>query len=47
MDHLKQKIMSLKDQKNYKIYECENCGLKLDRDLNAAINLANYVNENN
>lgn len=23
-------------------YECENCGLQIDRDLNAAINLANY-----
>ena len=25
-----------------RIYKCENCGLKIDRDLNAAINLANY-----
>ena len=25
-------------------YKCENCGLILDRDLNAAINLANYIN---
>jgi putative transposase len=23
-------------------YKCENCGLEIDRDLNAAINLANY-----
>ncbi len=37
------KKMKIEDR----IYECENCGLKLDRDLNAAINLANYVNENN
>ena len=25
-----------------RIFECENCGLVIDRDLNAAINLANY-----
>lgn len=25
-----------------RIYKCENCGLEIDRDLNAAINLANY-----
>ena len=25
-----------------RIYECDECGLKIDRDLNAAINLANY-----
>lgn len=25
-----------------RIFECEKCGLKIDRDLNAAINLANY-----
>lgn len=25
-----------------RIYSCENCGLEIDRDLNAAINLANY-----
>ena len=37
------KKMKIEDR----IYECENCGLKLDRDLNAAINLANYVNKNN
>ena len=24
-----------------RIYECSNCGLKIDRDLNASINLAN------
>ena len=24
-------------------YKCEKCGLILDRDLNAAINLVNYV----
>ena len=27
-------------------YKCENCGLILDRDLNAAINLANYIDIN-
>ena len=27
-------------------YKCEKCGLILDRDLNAAINLANYININ-
>lgn len=26
-------------------YKCDNCGLILDRDLNAAINLANYINQ--
>ena len=26
-------------------YKCEHCGLIIDRDLNAAINLANYINE--
>ena len=26
-----------------RIYECKNCGLKIDRDLNAAYNLAAYV----
>ena len=25
-------------------YKCEHCGLIIDRDLNAAINLANYIN---
>jgi len=25
-----------------RVYKCEGCGLKIDRDLNAAINLANY-----
>ena len=27
-----------------RIYKCNKCGLILDRDLNAAINLANYIN---
>ena len=27
-------------------YKCEKCGLILDRDLNAAVNLANYINVN-
>ena len=27
-------------------YKCEKCGLILDRDLNAAINLANFININ-
>ena len=27
-------------------YICKKCGLILDRDLNAAINLANYININ-
>lgn len=26
-----------------RVYKCESCGLEIDRDLNAAINLANYV----
>ena len=26
---------------SHRIYECDNCGLKIDRDLNASINLAN------
>lgn len=25
-------------------YKCEQCNLEIDRDLNAAINLANYIN---
>ncbi|MGI0480201.1 zinc ribbon domain-containing protein, partial [Geminocystis sp. CENA526] len=25
-----------------RVYECENCGLKIDRDLNASINLELY-----
>ena len=29
-----------------RIYKCEKCGLILDRDLNAAINIANYININ-
>lgn len=27
-----------------RVYICKNCGLKIDRDLNASINLANYQN---
>ena len=30
---------------NDRIYICEKCGLKIDRDLNAAINLKNYIVE--
>ncbi|MDJ0515190.1 MAG: zinc ribbon domain-containing protein [Trichodesmium sp. MO_231.B1] len=26
-------------------YECGNCGFEGDRDLNAAVNLENYVNK--
>ena len=29
-----------------RIYKCNKCGLILNRDLNAAINLANYININ-
>ena len=25
-----------------RVFKCENCGAEIDRDLNAAINLANY-----
>ena len=32
------KDLKLKDR----IYKCDNCGLIIDRDLNASINLANY-----
>ncbi|NET28538.1 RNA-guided endonuclease TnpB family protein [Okeania sp. SIO1I7] len=28
---------------NVRLYECENCGLKADRDFNAAMNLENYA----
>ena len=34
----KKKILKLSER----TYTCENCGLVIDRDLNAAINLANY-----
>jgi putative transposase len=34
----KKEILKLSER----IYKCENCGLEIDRDLNAAINLANY-----
>lgn len=34
----KKENLSLKER----IYHCESCGLKIDRDLNAAINLENY-----
>lgn len=30
---------------NSKMYECESCGLEIDRDLNAAINLREYPNK--
>jgi putative transposase len=30
-----------------RIYVCENCGLVIDRDLNASINLENYYYERN
>ena len=26
-----------------RVYKCSNCGLEINRDLNAAINLANYI----
>ena len=36
---------NLKEMKvDKRIYKCEHCGLIIDRDLNAAINLANYIN---
>ncbi|MDJ0516795.1 MAG: zinc ribbon domain-containing protein [Trichodesmium sp. MO_231.B1] len=28
---------------NVRLYECENCGFKADRDFNAAVNLENYA----
>lgn len=31
-----------KMQLSKRVYECENCGLKIDRDLNASINLELY-----
>ena len=34
------KIMEIDDR----AYKCEQCNLEIDRDLNAAINLANYIN---
>ena len=35
---------NLKEMKvDKRIYKCEHCGLIIDRDLNAAINLANYI----
>ena len=38
------KCGSIKEMKiNDRVYKCDCCGLKIDRDLNAAINLANYV----
>ncbi|NES03764.1 MAG: IS200/IS605 family element transposase accessory protein TnpB [Okeania sp. SIO2F4] len=30
---------------NVRTYECANCGFQADRDFNAAVNLANYVNK--
>lgn len=33
------KILKLSDR----IYKCENCGLEIDRDLNASLNLRNYA----
>ena len=33
------KELTLKDR----IYKCNKCGLEIDRDINAAINLANYI----
>ena len=36
---------NLKEMKvDKRTYKCEHCGLIIDRDLNAAINLANYIN---
>lgn len=34
------KIMEIDDR----TYKCEQCILEIDRDLNSAINLANYIN---
>jgi len=36
------KSLTLEDR----IYECDSCGLTIDRDLNAAINLCSYENRN-
>ena len=37
---------NLKEMKvDKRTYKCEHCGLIIDRDLNAAINLANYINK--
>ena len=30
---------------NVRLYECENCGFKADRDFNAAVNLENYARQ--
>ena len=35
--HIK-KDLKLKDR----IYKCDNCGLEIDRDFNASVNLSNY-----
>ena len=35
---LKKEVLKLSER----VYKCKNCGLEIDRDLNAAINLANY-----
>ena len=37
---------NIKEMKiNDRTYKCEHCGLVIDRDLNSAINLANYINK--
>ncbi|GGA45167.1 hypothetical protein CYANOKiyG1_64040 [Okeania sp. KiyG1] len=30
---------------NVRLYECNNCGFKADRDFNAAVNLENYARQ--
>ena len=37
----KKKFLSLKER----VYKCENCGLEIDRDYNASLNLARYNKE--
>ena len=37
---------SYKDIKTNKYFRCDNCGLVLDRDINAAINLKNWYIQN-
>ena len=37
---------SYKDIKSNKLFRCDNCGLVLDRDINAAINLKNWYIQN-
>ena len=37
-------IYQVRDVDDNRYVKCEHCGLIIDRDLNAAINLANYIN---